>query len=72
MFEIDDDPSFPKLVSLQDACHKLAISRSTIYELIERQEFTRIKIGKKVCLLQSELADFVNRKVAEARQLTAA
>lgn len=68
---IDDEPAIPLLVDLTEASRQLCLGRSAIYELIDAGEITRVKIGKKVCFLQSELSDFINRKFAEARKVAA-
>ncbi len=60
----------PLLVNIATAAELLAISRSTIYELIWQGELQPIHIGRSVRLTHDELQSFVARQVARADQQT--
>ena len=62
------DPSGPPplLVNIATAADLLALSRSTIYELIWQGELRPIHIGRSVRLTLEQLHSFVARQVARA------
>lgn len=70
--DIDDTPALPRLIGIEEAMRLTTLGRSAIYNLINRGELGRIKLGKKVVFLEQDLCDFINRKVAEAREREAA
>lgn len=70
--DIDDTPVLPRLIGIEEAMRLTTLGRSAIYNLIDRGELSRIKLGKKVVFLEQDLRDFINRKVAEGRQREAA
>jgi excisionase family DNA binding protein len=47
------------LLSVSEAAHALAVSRTTFYELMWRGEITPIHIGRSVRIAKSELLRFV-------------
>lgn len=61
-----DDPPLPRLVTVEEAKKLLCLGTTAIYELINTNELRRIKIGRKTVFLASDIAAFINRKVAEA------
>jgi predicted DNA-binding transcriptional regulator AlpA len=70
---IDNEQKLPRFVDLNELSQRLCLQKSAIYELFNTGELTRIKIGrKKTVVLESDVTDFINRKVAEARQHIAA
>ena len=66
------DPAGPQplLVNIASAADLLALSRSTIYELIWQGELRPIHIGRSVRLTLEELHSFVARRVAKADEPT--
>jgi excisionase family DNA binding protein len=60
----------PLLINIATAAELLALSRSTIYELIWQGELQPIHIGRSVRLTHDELQSFVARQVARADQPT--
>ncbi len=61
---LDAAGSRPLLVNIATAADLLALSRSTIYELIWQGELRPIHIGRSVRLTLDELHSFVARRVA--------
>ena len=56
----------PSFITVDDAKKRLCLGTTAIYELINAGELRRVKIGRKTVFLASDIADFINRKVAEA------
>jgi excisionase family DNA binding protein len=46
---------------INDACHRLAISRTSLYDLIARGEINVIKIGTRTLVPAAELEAFQQR-----------
>lgn len=70
--DIDRGVQLPKLISLNDVSQMTSLKRSAIYLLISTGELPRIKIGRKVTFLQSDVVAFVQKKIEQSRQLEAA
>ena len=51
------------LLRIPDAAHRLALSRSTIYELIAAGELQPVKIGSAVRIPARELEAWLNRRL---------
>jgi predicted DNA-binding transcriptional regulator AlpA len=70
---IDSEPKYPRFLDLTEVSLRLCLKTSSIYELFNSGELVRVKLGrKKTVVLESDVTDFINRKVAEARQKIAA
>lgn len=61
-----DEPPLPRLVTVEEAKKMLCLGTTAIYDLMKTGELRRIKIGRKTLFLASDIAAFINRKVAEA------
>ncbi len=57
-------PRLPLLVTIPQAAELLAVSRSTVYQLIWDDELAPIRIGRSVRLTIDDLEDYVQRKRA--------
>jgi excisionase family DNA binding protein len=57
-------PRSPLLVTIPQAAELLAVSRSTVYQLIWDDELAPIRIGRSVRLTIDDLQDYVQRKRA--------
>jgi excisionase family DNA binding protein len=57
-------PRAPLLVTIPQAAELLAVSRSTVYQLIWDDELAPIRIGRSVRLAIDDLQDYVRRKRA--------
>ena len=57
-------PRPPLLVTIPQAAELLAVSRSTVYQLIWDDELAPIRIGRSVRLIVDDLQDYVQRKRA--------
>lgn len=66
--QVDEAPPLPRFIELQEAMRLTTLGRSAIYNYIDCGELRRIKLGKKVVFLEQDLRNFIERKVAEARQ----
>lgn len=59
-------PTRPRFVSIDEAKQRLCLGTTAIYAFINAGELRRVKLGRKVVFLETDLVDFINRKVAEA------
>lgn len=55
-----------RFLTVDDAKAQLCLGTTAIYQLINRGELRRIKLGNKTVFLASDIQEFINRKVAEA------
>ena len=63
-----DRATRPLLISIAQAAAILAVSRSSIYQLIWNEQLTPIRIGRSVRFTIEQIEDFVARRVAESHQ----
>ena len=56
----------PIATPVADACRRLGIGRTMLYELIGRGEIRSIKIGTRTLIPETELQRFVAAKLGEA------
>lgn len=63
-----DQATRPLLVSITQAAAILAVSRSSIYQLIWKEQLTPIRIGRSVRFTIEHIEDFVARRVAEGHK----
>lgn len=63
-----DQATRPLLVSITQAAAILAVSRSSVYQLIWNEQLTPIRIGRSVRFPIEHIEDFVARRVAESHQ----
>lgn len=63
-----DEATRPLLISIAQAAAILAVSRSSIYQLIWNEQLTPIRIGRSVRFTIEHVEDFVARRVAESRK----
>lgn len=69
---IDKEPKPPRFVDLPELSRRLCLQKSAIYELFASGELQPIKLTpKKTVVLEADLDSFIQRKVAEARQVAA-
>lgn len=66
-----DELPLPRLVTVEEAKKMLCLGTTAIYDLMKTGELRRIKIGRKTLFLASDIAAFINRKVAEATPVAA-
>ena len=62
-----DKATRPLLVDITQAAAILAISRSSIYQLIWNEQLTPIRIGRCVRFSIEHIEDFVARRVTESQ-----
>lgn len=69
---IDNEPKPPRFVDMPELTRRLCLQKSAIYGLFASGELQRIKLTpKKTVVLEADLDSFIQRKVAEARQVAA-
>ena len=51
----------PALISISDVQHRLNVSRSTVYRLMDRGEIRRMNIGRSVRIPSEDVDAFVQR-----------
>lgn len=56
----------PLAHTVPDACQRLGVSRSTLYELIASGEIRSFKVGKRTLIAESELQQLIQRKLGVA------
>ena len=50
-----------QLVSVNEACKTLSISRPTFYRMVQRREISLIKIGRKSLISVSEIKVYIKK-----------
>lgn len=55
-----------RLISVKDAKSQLGVGTNAIYDLLNNRELTRIKIGNRTLIAQSEISSFIAKKLTEA------
>ena len=55
----------PLVHRVNDACARLGISRTTLYQLIKAGELRPIEVGGRVVVAESELRRFVDEKMQQ-------
>lgn len=63
-----DRETRPLLISIAQAAAILAVSRSSIYQLIWNEQLTPIRIGRSIRFTIEQIEDFVARRVVESHQ----
>jgi len=58
----------PLLVGVEEAARALGIGRTSLYEMINRQELTPIRIGRRVLVAADEIRAWVDRQRQAARE----
>ena len=53
------------LVSVEEAAHRLSMSRSKVYDLVLSGQIESIKVGRSRRVLVAGIDDFINRLLAE-------
>ena len=48
-----------KLLSIQEACTRLSLSRSTVYDLIKKGEFKAVNIGTRRLITSTEIDRYI-------------
>ncbi len=61
------DPTRPLLVDVAQAAKILAISRSSVYQLIWNEQLTPVRIGRSVRFSIAQLEQFVTDRVPGTR-----
>ena len=56
----------PLLHTIEQARTLLACGRNTVYNLVNRNELTMIKVGRRSLITDESIREFVDRKVQEA------
>ena len=65
---VHDEATRPLLVNITQAAAILAVSRSSIYQLIWNEQLTPIRIGRSVRFTIEHIEEFVARRVAESHK----
>ena len=58
--------SIPLAHKIPDACRRLGIGRTMIYELLSAGELRSIKLGNRTLIPESELQKFIATRLAAA------
>ena len=51
------------LITIQDLCNELGISKSTAYKMIKSGAIPHGRIGRKIIIHKSELEQFIRNKI---------
>lgn len=65
---VHDEATRPLLVNITQAAAILAVSRSSIYQLIWNEQLTPIRIGRSVRFTIEHIEGFVARRIAESHK----
>ncbi len=60
----DTTTSAPLAHQIPQACARLAVSRSTLYELLKSGELRAFKLGSRTLIPESELQRFIAERMA--------
>ena len=63
-----DEATRPLLISIAQAAAMLAVSRSSIYQLVWNEQLTPIRIGRSVRFPIEHIEEFIARQVAESHR----
>lgn len=55
-----------RLISVKEAKSQLSVGTNAIYNMMNSGELTRIKIGNRTLIAQSEISSFIAKKLGEA------
>jgi len=59
--------SIPLLHSINDTKSLLNCGRNTVYNLVNKNELTMIKMGRRSLITDESIREYVNRRVVEAQ-----
>ena len=62
--------SIPLLHSINDTKSLLNCGRNTVYNLVNKNELTMIKMGRRSLITDESIREYVNRRVVEAQNRT--
>ena len=54
------------LLSVNEACDALGLSRSVVYELLRKEELASLCIGRRTLIPRDALISFIDRQRSEA------
>jgi excisionase family DNA binding protein len=60
-----DTPMQKLIVSIPEAAKVLSLSRSTIYELMDAGELTKVKFGRRTCITVDSIKAAVKARIGE-------
>ena len=52
------------LLSVEEACRELGISRTTLYELRKRRRIPYVRVGRRVLFPRAELEEWIRRQAS--------
>lgn len=55
-----------RLVSIATAANRLAVGRTTIYELVKRNELSKVKIGRRGLITSDSIEAYIDRLTANS------
>ena len=62
------DKLFPLAVSAAEAARLLGISRPTLYQLLNREDFPSFRVGNRVLVSVAGLQELIDRQTKEVAQ----
>ncbi len=62
------DKLFPLAVSAAEAARLLGISRPTLYQLLNREDFPSFRVGNRVLVSVAGLQEWIDRQTKEVAQ----
>jgi len=64
------EPNAPLLHTIEQTRKLLACGRNTVYNLVNRNELTMIKMGRRSLITDDSIRAYIDRKVVEAQNRT--
>ncbi|WP_062356327.1 helix-turn-helix domain-containing protein [Pseudoxanthomonas mexicana] len=58
----------PLAHTVPNACHRLSVSRTTLYELIARGEIRHFKAGARTLIPEEELRNYIAKQLAHSQE----
>ena len=62
----DASATCPLAHQIPQACQRIGVARTSIYELIKAGELRSIKVGSRTLIPESELQQFIAKRMAQA------
>lgn len=69
--EVQPAPAVRRLIDIPEVTRLTTLKKSAIYELMSRGELRPIKLGAKTVFVEGEVFEWIERQIAQSRQVAA-
>lgn len=60
------EPQLEQMLTVQEACRQLRISRAMLYDFIRKKQLPSVKLGRRRFFRSASIGEFIKRLEAEA------